>query len=610
MPITHPVVLAQPVVLAESGIGYRQHRIPALAGTGRGTLVAAYDGRPDLDDLPGPIDLVMRRSTDGGTTWSDPVPARSAVGLTGHGDASLLADDARPGRLLCFHATGTAVGFFECGDGMSDDDPDLLHTDLLISDDEGVTWRPRRLTAALRRQINAGLDGGRVVAGLFAASGAGTQLRAGPHAGRLLQGLVALVRGAAGPEMYAVVARSDDGGQTWATSPVIGPGANESALAGLPDGRVLLHVRAPGRRLAAWSSDGGATFSPLARVEGLLDPGNNGSLAVLPGGTLVASHTADPDLRRRLVLSRSDDAGATWRAAVTLSSSGAGYSVIQPLPDGSLGVLWEDEGYRRLLFTRVRLDAPAPTPIPAPAPGSSPVSDAPLAVDPALVLDHVVPARPALWRGVGDSRAVPLAPEQYDAAVFKIVGGENGVQRVATREAYAVNLGPPHPGLAPGDVLVCSARLPLDRRVPAVGVASRWPVGTEPAVPCAGGTAPAVRWAGAPHPATVVVDADGARLLARGLRYVVSAADVADGTVRLRVDSDSPTTAVGVPGAAGGTDAAILDVPIRPGATPTPQPWKPPHRPAPPESSTNTSVPGRSRGFTPKTGRNGEPCTP
>ena len=57
-------------VLAVRGhAGYRQYRIPALAVTAQGTLLAAYDGRPNLDDLPSPIDLLVRRSTDNGQNW-------------------------------------------------------------------------------------------------------------------------------------------------------------------------------------------------------------------------------------------------------------------------------------------------------------------------------------------------------------------------------------------------------------------------------------------------------------------------------------------------------------------------------------------------------------
>lgn len=563
------------VVLAESGVGYRQHRIPALVATPRGTLIAAFDGRPDLDDLPGPIDLVVRRSRDGGRSWSAPAVARAASGLTGYGDPSLLAD-ADTGRVLCFHAAGTAVGFFESGDGEADDDPALLHCDLLVSDDHGRSWTVRRLTAMLRRDLNAALRAGIPpgveaprVAGLFAASGAGTQLRHGPHRGRLLQGFVALVRRDGAPHLYAVVARSDDGGLTWRTSDPVGPGANETALAALPDGRVLLHSRAPGRRLAAWSPDGGATFGPLRPVPDLPDPGNNGSLLALGSGALLASHTTDPDLRRALVLSVSRDDGRSWAPAISVTAAGAGYSVLAPLPGDGVGVLWEDEGYRRLVFTAFAgpgggtpdgepLDAAGnPTSDPScrddalgrDEPASPPIAAA--ARGPALVLDHVLPARPRDWRDVGESRDVTLATDQFSSAVFKIVGDEDGVQRVATREAYELNLGPLRPGLGAGDILVCSARLPLPTKTPTPAPAAT------PAPPLA--DAPTVRWEGGTHPAQRHTDADGDRLLARGLRHIVTEAEVAAGVVRLRVELAADADAdLGGPERA----HASLDVPI------------------------------------------------
>ena len=50
--------------LATAGAGSPFYRIPALAVTTNGTLLAAYDARPTLGDLPSPIALVMRRSID------------------------------------------------------------------------------------------------------------------------------------------------------------------------------------------------------------------------------------------------------------------------------------------------------------------------------------------------------------------------------------------------------------------------------------------------------------------------------------------------------------------------------------------------------------------
>ncbi|BAS15842.1 sialidase [Arthrobacter sp. Hiyo8] len=93
-------------VLAVRGTGgYRQYRIPALAVSTAGTVLAAYDGRPNLDDLPNPIDLLLRRSTDNGRSWEEQRVVRSGSGLNGYGDPSLLVD-AVTGRIFMFHAAG------------------------------------------------------------------------------------------------------------------------------------------------------------------------------------------------------------------------------------------------------------------------------------------------------------------------------------------------------------------------------------------------------------------------------------------------------------------------------------------------------------------------
>ena len=114
--VPHSIASAHPSieqVLAVQGHGgYRQYRIPALAVTVRGTLLAAYDGRPNLDDLPSPIDLLVRRSLDNGKTWGPQQLVRTGSGLQGYGDPSLLVD-AETGRIFLFHAAGTRAGFLK-----------------------------------------------------------------------------------------------------------------------------------------------------------------------------------------------------------------------------------------------------------------------------------------------------------------------------------------------------------------------------------------------------------------------------------------------------------------------------------------------------------------
>jgi sialidase-1 len=60
------------IVLAQRGHGgYRQYRIPAMAVMPSGRIITIYDARFDFDDLPAPVDLVIRTSDDNGNTWSD-----------------------------------------------------------------------------------------------------------------------------------------------------------------------------------------------------------------------------------------------------------------------------------------------------------------------------------------------------------------------------------------------------------------------------------------------------------------------------------------------------------------------------------------------------------
>lgn len=111
-------------------------------------------------------------------------------------------------------------------------------------------------------------------------------------------------------------------GVCWAAICLLPPGGNETALAQRPDGAVVLHARSPGRRLSAISTDGGATFSPWREEPALPDPSTSGDLLAV-GDLLIASHCADPHLRRNLVLSTSTDGGNTWRRGPHLDTGSA-----------------------------------------------------------------------------------------------------------------------------------------------------------------------------------------------------------------------------------------------------------------------------------------------
>ena len=81
------------LLFARGDGGSKFYRIPALATAADGSLVAAIDKRIEtMGDLPNKIDIVARRSEDGGRTWSEPVTVAAHCGDCGYGDPALVVD--------------------------------------------------------------------------------------------------------------------------------------------------------------------------------------------------------------------------------------------------------------------------------------------------------------------------------------------------------------------------------------------------------------------------------------------------------------------------------------------------------------------------------------
>ena len=258
---------------------------------------------------------------------------RTGVGLEGYGDPSLLVD-AETGRVFMFHAAGTRAGFFEAAAGVGNDDG-IQHCDVSFSDDDGLTWQHRRLTAQLKSGSGQA-PGDRGITGIFAAAGQGIQIHAGPFAGRLVQQYVLLVDGS----ILAASAYSDDHGETWTLGEFIGaaegggrrrrrrgaPAPNENKVVCLSDGRLLLHSRATPHRLSAISDDGGHSWSPLIPVEDLPDPSDNGSLARVLTGCRFPQATPR---RKRM--------RGCWQATTTIPRCAAIRSSASPGTTGQAG---------------------------------------------------------------------------------------------------------------------------------------------------------------------------------------------------------------------------------------------------------------------------------
>jgi sialidase-1 len=416
--------------------------------------------------------LLLRRSTDSGRTWGSQQVVRTGAGLNGFGDPSLLVD-AETGRIFIFHAAGTHAGFFEAVAGLDPDD-EVQHCDISYSDDDGLTWRHRRLTEQLKVRPNTiGPSNAETppITGIFASAGQGVQIHAGPFRGRLVQQFVVLAGGA----IMAASAYSDDHGENWTLGDLLGAGhggtgPNENKVAALADGRHLLHSRATPRRLAAMSENGGHTWSLLLPVEDLPDPSDNGSLARFDGAPvletsaaapteswLLATNNQDTALRRNTVLSLSTDDGKTWPAKLVLCPGSSAYSTAARLPDGNIGVLYERQGYREIVFCSVPAQQLS-------AQLGAPAANAPAGPRDGLVfhmeLRSITPGRPAVWRNIGEFHTISSDRGDWGAQTWKEIGQgySTDAQVIGSREAQDLNYGDITPAHKAGDILAFTGR--------------------------------------------------------------------------------------------------------------------------------------------------------
>ncbi|GAA1807194.1 hypothetical protein GCM10009749_14370 [Agromyces neolithicus] len=344
------------------------YRIPAIAHLGDGVVVASWDARPgSAADAPNPNSIIQRRSTDNGLTWGPlKIIAAGHVGDAdapryGYSDPSYVFDQ-ETGRLFSFFVYSKDQGFHGSTYGNDDANRQVISSAVIHSDDGGVTWSEPRLITDVTKPATGTTSGGTYtpVAGdvraNFATSGAGIQLKYGPHAGRLIQQYAGTVRQADGStQIQAYSVYSDDHGDSWQRGEFVGTGMDENKVVELSDGRVMLNSRDSSNghaRKVAISTDGGATYGPVTRDLELPDPTNNASIIRLHPDAAAGSADA-----RKLLFTNSNngangsrvngavrlscDDGETWPGLRTIEPGFFAYSQAAMLDGGRIGVLWE-----------------------------------------------------------------------------------------------------------------------------------------------------------------------------------------------------------------------------------------------------------------------------
>lgn len=328
-------------------------RIPAMAVTGDGTVLAVTDARVDGSaDLPNNIQAALRRSTDNGATWSEPEIVHHAETIKeGTGDTSLVVDRETNRVFLFFNYGPEGTGFFNRdSDSNSADDPNTLHAQYISSDDNGKSWSD---PVELNPQIK-----GASWKNLFLSSGHGIQT----SEGRLVQPVV--FRDDKGTHATNIV--SDDHGRTWKAGATAGSDVNESKAVERGSGKLVQNMRhnSAKARQYAESTDGTAPFSEMS-ASALADPGVNADeiahlrpVAGKPGLTksLLFSNPASTSARDDLTVRTSSDDGASWSDGALIKPGAAGYSTMAVLEDGSVANLYEVGGTGGIFFSRFTTD--------------------------------------------------------------------------------------------------------------------------------------------------------------------------------------------------------------------------------------------------------------
>jgi sialidase-1 len=307
--------------------GVHTYRIPSLIETRRHVLLAVADARHDsARDLPARISLVMRRSTDGGRSWS---PSRTIrfVPEGGVGDSSLLLD-SRTGRVWCFFNFGPpGIGTMTAVPGERTG-PHTLQVHAMHSDDDGLHWSdPVDLSPQFK---------GPAWQAMFATSGTHFQTSRGRY-------IVPLVMRDSSGVFHSLNIYSDDSGQTWRAGDIIAAGTDESKALELADGTVMQNMRNGKTRAIALSMDGGINFGPVSHDSTLPDPSCNAGLARYRHGhqDLLIFTNAASTKRENLTVSISEDSGKSWPHRRVLNAGPSAYSTVIPLRGGDIGVLYE-----------------------------------------------------------------------------------------------------------------------------------------------------------------------------------------------------------------------------------------------------------------------------
>jgi sialidase-1 len=353
--------------------GHKSYRIPAIIGLPNGSLLAFCEGRVHGSDDFGDINIVVKRSSDKGKTWSALQTVVDADTLQAGNPAPVvdLTDPAYPqGRIFLFYNTGNNhEGEVRKGKG-------LREVWYKTSTDNGITWNePVNITTQTHRpkqpQVNTAYNFPEDWRSYANTPGHAMQFGTGKYKGRIF---IAANHSAGDPQpqfadYQAHGFYTDDHGKTFHLGETVNlPGSNESMATELSGSKLMMNSRNQKgdirERVVTISSDGGSTWDTTYFDSNLPDPVNQGSILTIGkkrGKAIIAfCNAADTKHRDNLTLRISYNEGQTWEKNFVIAKSEndsrdyAAYSDIVNVTKKEIGILYEKEGYSKIVFTVVK----------------------------------------------------------------------------------------------------------------------------------------------------------------------------------------------------------------------------------------------------------------
>lgn len=313
--------------------GYHTYRIPAMVVTRKGTVLAFCEGRKNSHHDTGDIDLLLKRSTDDGGTWSDQM-----VVYEDGGDGEITVGNPVP----IIEKNSDRIHLF-----FTRNYKRIFYTK---SDDDGLNWsEPKEFT-----DILSGFD---YPDRVLIATGPVHGIEMGT--GRLAVPVWVCNRNRSdrykdvtNERMRSGIIYSDDGGENWKTGGLVPADLSvlhEATVVERSDGALLINMRVHDAlyRAESVSKDGGITWSSPKYRKDLPDPTCQASIfrtshnAFLFVNAAIASKEGLEN-RKNLTFRISKDEGKSWIISFQINEGPSGYSDLAQTKDGSILCIFEN----------------------------------------------------------------------------------------------------------------------------------------------------------------------------------------------------------------------------------------------------------------------------